>query len=465
MADSTADATEANADTLRRELQKVLAEILHDGGGGKDRGETEACFGVVKAIDEAIRILNCLRRVEESRKPESDISPVKVPKEFICTLSNTIMIEPVIIASGQTYEKRYITEWLKHERICPKSKEVLAHGFWISNHLVNELITQWCRANKFDRRKPPPEEIVTELFTSDIEALLHRISSASSVADQTEASKELRRQTKKFTNVRVFFVEELPGSITRLLSPLSTLGEAVDLNPELQENLVTTLFNLSILEKNKTVIAENRLVIPLLTKSLKQGTAETRRNAAATLSSLSAIDSNKMIIGNSEAVKALIDLIEEGDVLATKEATSTVFNLCIVLENKEKVVSAGLIRAATKKVKAGSNVDELLSLLALISTHIRAIEEMDKLGFIYDLFSILRKPSSLLNGENAVVIVFNMCDRNRDQSRLKVVGEEENKHGTFTKLAKQGSVRAVRKAQGILQWIKKFVTGKEPQRA
>ncbi|XP_010420582.1 PREDICTED: putative U-box domain-containing protein 46 isoform X1 [Camelina sativa] len=474
MADSTADATEANAaDTLRRELQKVLTEILNDGGGkSKDLGETTddeaaSCFGVVKAIDEAIRILNCLRNRVESSKPESDdtIAPVKVPKEFICTLSNTIMIEPVIIASGQTYEKRYITEWLKHERTCPKSKEVLSHCYWIPNHLINDLITQWCLVNKVDRLKRPSDEIVTELFTSDIETLLQRVYSPSSVTDQIEAAKELRRQTKKFANVRVFFVAGISDSITRLLSPLSALGEGVDLNPELQEDIVTALFNLSILEKNKTVIAENLLVIPLLTKCLKQGTAETRRNAAATLSSLSAIDSNKIVIGNSEAVKALIDLIEEGDMLATREATSTVFNLCIVLENKEKVVSAGLIRAATKKIKAGSNVDELLSLLALISTHTGAIEEMDNLGFIYDLFSILRKPSSLLNGENAVVIVFNMCDRNRDRFRLKVVGEEENQHGTFTKLAKQGSVRAVRKAQGILQWIKRFVTGKEPQRA
>ncbi|XP_002873884.2 putative U-box domain-containing protein 46 [Arabidopsis lyrata subsp. lyrata] len=462
MADSTADATETNADTLRRELQKVLTEIFND-GGGKDRGETEDCFGFLKAIDEAIRILTCLRKVE-SKKPEFDISPVEVPKEFICTLSNTIMIEPVIIASGQTYEKRYITEWLKHERTCPKTKQILSHCLWIPNHLINELITQWCRVNKVDRQKPS-DELATELFTGDIEALLQRISSSSSVADQIEAAKELRRQTKRFPNVRVFFVAGIHDSITRLLSPLSALGEAVDSNPELQENIITALFNLSILENNKTVIAENRLVIPLLTKSLKQGTAETRRNAAATLSSLSAIDSNKIIIGNSEAVKALIDLIEEGDLLATKEATSTVFNLCIVLENKEKAVSAGLIPAATKKIKAGSNVDELLSLLALISTHNRAIEEMDNLGFIYDLFKILRKPSCLLTGENAVVIVFNMCDRNRDRSRLKVVGEEENQHGTFTKLAKQGSVRAVRKAQGILQWIKRFVTGKEPQRA
>lgn len=104
MADSTADATAENADTLKQKLTKLLTEILDDGGGSKDRSETgDGSFDVLKSIDEAIRVLTCMRKVE-SKKPESDIpssSSVVVPKEFKCPLSNEIMIEPVIISSGQ----------------------------------------------------------------------------------------------------------------------------------------------------------------------------------------------------------------------------------------------------------------------------------------------------------------------------------------------------------------------------
>ncbi|CAH2072444.1 unnamed protein product [Thlaspi arvense] len=413
--------------------------------------------------------MSCLTEVE-SEKPETDVpssSPsrkVEVPKEFKCTLSKKIMIEPVIIASGQTFEKRYITEWLRHERTCPKSNAVLSHLLLIPNHLIDELITQWCLVNNYERPRSS-EETVTELFTDGIDALLQRISSPSSVSDQTEAAQELRIRTKKSASVRVFLVAELPDSITRLLSPLSALGEeAADSNPELQEYLITTLFNISIVEKNKKAIAENPHVIPLLTKSLKQGTAETRRNSAATLLSLSAIDSNKIIMGNSEVLKALIHVIEEGDLLTTTEAASVVFNLCMVSENRKKAVSAGLIQVLIKKIKAGSNAAELLAVLALNSKHNRAVEEMDDLGFIYDLFSILRKPSSPVTQENAIVIVFNMYDRNRDRTRLKVLREEENLYGTFTELARQGSDRTVRKAEAILQWLKRYGTGKWPLR-
>ncbi|KAF8047765.1 hypothetical protein N665_2838s0006 [Sinapis alba] len=461
MADST---TAANAETLKLEFKKILTEILSYGkGGSNDRRERDETSRVLmKAIDEANRIINRLREVE----PETDIlSPslekVDVPKEFKCTLSKKIMIEPVIIASGQTYEKRYIKEWLKRERTCPITNQVLSHLSLTPNFLVDELITQWCLVNNFERPKSS-EERITELFTDGIDSLLQRISSPSSVEDQTQAAEELRSQTKRFANVRTFFVSELPTSITRLLSPLSAL---VDSNLELQENIVTTLFNLSIVEKNKTVIAENPLVISLLTRSLKQGTAETRRNSAATLLSLSAINSNRVIIGNSETLKALIGLIGEGG-LFTTEAASAVFNVCSFVDNREKAVSAGLIPVVTTKIKEGSNVAELLALLALVSTHNRGVKEMNDVGFISDLLSILRKPSCLVTHENAVVIVFNMCDRrNRDRAGgMEMLREEENQYGTFTKLVKQGSDRAVRKAEAILKWLNRQGTGKQPQK-
>lgn len=101
------------------------------------------------------------------------------------------------------------------------------------NHLVDELIREWCQVNKYER-----QEKVTELDIDGIQSLLHQISSAFSVSDQTEAANELRRQTTNFANVRDLFVAQNPVLITRLLSPFSDLAEAVYSNTELQENLI-----------------------------------------------------------------------------------------------------------------------------------------------------------------------------------------------------------------------------------
>ncbi|KFK26132.1 hypothetical protein AALP_AA8G207700 [Arabis alpina] len=460
MADSTADATTETAVTLRRELKKLLTENFYVGGETEDG---------LKTIDEAIRVLTCLREVE-SKNPESDNpSTVQVPKEFKCLLSNEIMIEPVLIASGQTFEERYISQYLQYERICPKTKEVLSNVFWTSNHLVDELITDWCRLNNYGRPKPL-DVIDMELFRNDINSLLDRISSPSSVEDQADAARELRNQTNKFPlPPRYFFDTLVTDSITRLLNPLSALGDAVDSNPELQENLVTTLFNISIVYQYKFEIARNPLVIPLLAKSLKQGTAETRRNSAATLRSLALNDLNWNMIADSEALKALIRVIEDGDYLATLEAGSAIIYLCFKQKNMKKAISAGFIQALIKEIKAGSNVAELLRFLGSLSSSSLALEEMEDLGLIDDLFKILRKPSCSVISENALVIVYNMInlntdDRDKISKRLELIVEEENKYGTFSKIAKQGSDRAVRIVQPILQWRKRFGTDKEPMR-
>ncbi|CAH2072442.1 unnamed protein product [Thlaspi arvense] len=474
MAESTADATASNADTLMLQLKKALTAILDDGGVSEGRGKTDGTSGVLEAIDEAIRILNRLREAE-SKKPESDTSSSasskaslpKVPREFQCALSYAIMSEPVVIASGHTYEKRYITQWLMYKQTCPKTKEVLSHRLWTPNSLIDGLITEWCRVNQYDRPKPSYQKPIG-MFSDYIDALLQRISSPSSVEEQTEAANEVRRQTKRFANVRAFFVAEIPDSITRLISPLSAFGDAVDSNPDLQKNIITTLLNISTLEENKTVVAKTPHVIPLLTKSLKQGTAKTRRNSAEALFLLSVVDANKIIMGSSETLRALIDAIKDGDFSVTTEATAAVFNLCNVSENREKAVSEGLISVLINKIKEGGKVGLLLAVLAYMISYDGATEEMEDPEFIDHLFSILRNQNRAENCENAATIVFHMCDlktgdSNRERTMLEALNEEERKYGTFTKLAEQGSARAVSKAGEILQRLERHGTVQEPQ--
>ncbi|KAH0850582.1 LOW QUALITY PROTEIN: hypothetical protein HID58_095402 [Brassica napus] len=311
----------------KREFKKILTEILSYGGESKDHGETGV---LMKAIDEANRIINCLREVE----PGTDILSPPSPEKGMCRESLNIMIEPVIIASGRTYEKRYI----KDERTCPISNQVLSHVSLTPNLLVDELITQWCL------RPKSSEEIVTELFTDGIDSLLQRISSPSSIRHKLRKSFADRPRDSPMSEPSLSLNSLIRSK--RLLTPLS----AVDLNLELQENLITTLFNLSIVEKNKRIIAENPLVIPLLT-TLKQGTSETRRNSAATLLSLSAIESNRLIIGNSETLKALIGLIGERRGFLSPPRPP----LRVSENREEKAVSSGLIPVLTNKIKEGSN--------------------------------------------------------------------------------------------------------------
>lgn len=288
------------------------------------------------------------------------------------------------------------------------------------------------------------DDVITGSDRTNLNSLLEKMSS--SLSDQKEAAKQLRLLTKRMPSFRALFCEST-CAIPQLLYPLSP-GRA-NTNPDLQEDLIATVLNLSIHDDNKKLVAENPLVIPLLIESLKFGTVETRSSAAATLFTLSALDFNKHIIGKSGALGPLIGLLEIGHPLAMKDAASAIFNLCLVPENKGRAVHEGAIGVILKKIMDGVLVDELLAILAILSRHQKAVEEMGEVGAISCLLSIMKENTCERNKENCAVILLAICLN--DRSKLWEIREEENASGTLSRLAETGTSRAKRKAIGILE--------------
>ncbi|KAE8714538.1 Germin-like protein subfamily 1 member 18 [Hibiscus syriacus] len=192
-----------------------------------------------------------------------------------------------------------------------------------------------------------------------------------------------------------------------LLSPL--LETKTECDPNLCEDLITTVFNASLHVNNKKQLAENPVVIPLLIEYTLLGTIETRRNAAATFGSLSALDSNKFIIVNSGAVAPLLELLREGHPSAVKDAASTILSLCTVCANKAKFVEQGAVEVILEKINDGIFVDELLVILAMLSTNRMAIEELGDCKTLQSLLRIIRHSSSECSKENCAAILYNVC--------------------------------------------------------
>lgn len=319
------------------------------------------------------------------------------------------------------------------------------------NHLIRGMIVEWCKIHGIKLPESVDysnEERLTEGDKAHFLSLLKKISSPSRL-DQKEAAKEFRLLTKRTPAFRALFGES-PDAIPQLLSPLSQESEP---QPELQEDLITTLLNLSIHDNNKKLVAETPMVIPLLMEALKSGTIGTRSNAAATLFTLSALDSNKALIGKSGALGPLIDLLDEGHPSAMKDVASAIFNLCIILENKARAVRNGAVPVIMKKLLNRINVDELLSILAMLSTSQKAIEEMGELGAVSCLLSITRETCCARSKENCAAILYNICCS--DRAKLKEMKEEESKYNTISQLVEDGTSRAKRKASGILDRMKR----------
>ncbi|KAF7817768.1 U-box domain-containing protein 9-like [Senna tora] len=316
------------------------------------------------------------------------------------------------------------------------------------------MISHWCKENGVDLPKPVrdiDEEVITDADRSHLNSLLNKLSM--SISDQKEAAKELRLLTKRMPLFRILF-RESSDLILKLLSPL-TPGTA-SIHPDLHEDLITTVLNLSIHDDNKKMFAEIPLVIPLLIESLKCGTIQSRSNAAAAIFTLSALDSNKSNIGKSGAIKHLVALLEEGHTLAMKDAASAIFNLCLVHENKGRTVQEGAVLVILKKIMDGILVDELLAILALLSSHPKAVEEMSDLGAVPLLLDMIRKSTSERSKENCVAILHTICFN--DRTKWKEIREEEKAKGTLAELAQCGTSRAKRKANGILERLNRSPT-------
>ncbi|KAE8685858.1 U-box domain-containing protein 9 [Hibiscus syriacus] len=437
----------ARAVELKKELQRLVRTIVDD----------DDCS--IHAIDQAKDALCALTEVRLNKRPTATLKlheAVSCPEEFKCPLSKELMRDPVILASGQTYDRPFIQQWLNAgNRTCPRNQQVLSHTILTPNHLIRTMILKWCTSQGIELSslvQNGREEAITEVERDRFFSLLDKLSAA--LPEQKEAAKELRLLTKKMPSFRALFGESV-DAITRLLTPLSGSKSQSSAQPDLQEDVITTLLNLSIHDNNKKLVAETPMVIPLLTEALRSGTIQTRSNAAAALFTLSALDSNKALIGKSGVIKPLIDLLDEGHPLAMKDVASAIFNLCIFHENKARAVRDGAVRVILKKIMDGVHVDELLAILAMLSTHQRAIEEMGELGAVPCLLRIIRESNCERNKENCIAILHTVCLN--DRTKWKVLQEEDVTYGTISKLAQDGTSRAKRKANAILERLRRAI--------
>ncbi|KAF0900796.1 hypothetical protein E2562_035293, partial [Oryza meyeriana var. granulata] len=116
------------------------------------------------------------------------INGVPIPPDFCCPLSLELMSDPVIVASGQTYERVYIKLWLDEGfTICPKTHQRLGHSNLIPNYTVKALIANWCESHNI--KLPDPMRSLKLNFPSAASALQDLSTTGSSPLHPTVVAK------------------------------------------------------------------------------------------------------------------------------------------------------------------------------------------------------------------------------------------------------------------------------------
>ncbi|XVF05520.1 hypothetical protein REPUB_Repub05bG0179200 [Reevesia pubescens] len=469
--------TAADPDVLRRLAEKLqlvgIAELTQESlallemvsASGGDPEETfEKMSNLLKKIKDFVQTENpnLDAPAREKNLPPSTSglattdgnhkTPV-IPDDFRCPISLELMKDPVIVSTGQTYERSCIEKWLEQGHgTCPKTQQTLSSPALTPNYVLRSLIAQWCEANGIEPPKRPsssrPSKTTSACSPAErakIEILLRKLAS-SNPEDQRMAAGEIRLLAKRNADNRVAIAEA--GAIPLLVSLLSTPDSRT------QEHAVTALLNLSICEENKGSIISCGAV-PGIVQVLKKGSMEARENAAATLFSLSVVDENKVTIGASGAIPPLVTLLSEGTQRGKKDAATALFNLCIYQGNKGKAVRAGVVPTLMRLLTepGGGMVDEALAILAILASHPEGKSSIGAAEAVPVLVDVIGNGSPR-NRENAAAVLVHLCAG--DQQHL-AEAQELGVMGPLVDLAQSGTDRGKRKAAQLLERMSRFV--------
>ncbi|KAJ8769297.1 hypothetical protein K2173_002501 [Erythroxylum novogranatense] len=114
----------------------------------KEKSEQAEKIREAELIEQMIAIVTSMHDHLVLTKQSETTSPVPIPNDFCCPLSLELMTDPVIVASGQTYERAFIKNWIELGlNVCPKTRQTLAHTNLIPNYTVKALIANWCELN------------------------------------------------------------------------------------------------------------------------------------------------------------------------------------------------------------------------------------------------------------------------------------------------------------------------------
>ncbi|RAL46144.1 unnamed protein product [Cuscuta campestris] len=385
---------------------------------------------------------------QTSMEGSNKTNPV-IPDDFRCPISLELMKDPVIVSTGQTYERSCIEKWIEAgHSTCPKTQQPLTHNILTPNYVLRSLITQWCEANGVQPPKRPGTSLSRHTKSSSsstveeckIETLISKLRSGNP-EDQRTAAGEIRLLAKRNADNRIAIA--VAGAIPLLVNLLSVPDSRT------QEHAVTALLNLSICEDNKGSIISSGAV-PGIVYVLKKGGMEARENAAAALFSLSVVDENKIIIGGSGAIPPLVTLLNEGSPRGKKDAATALFNLCIYQGNKGKAVRAGVVPTLMQMLTEpqGGMVDEALAILAILASHPEGKLAIGVAKAMPVLVSFVAGGSPR-NKENAAAVLGHLCSVEQNV----VEAQELGLMGPLLDLAQNGTDRGRRKASQLLEKI------------
>lgn len=449
-----------DASSCREEIENLEEEVQSQ---SHEKFKTELIVALIGLVRYAKCVLFGASTAESDSPSQEPLSEPVVPADFRCPISLELMRDPVIVATGQTYDRDSIKMWIDSgHATCPKTGQTLAHTSLTPNLALKNLIAMWCREEKIPFETNGTKQKVNgiKMNKAALEAtrmtvmfLVNELLESQSMEAANGVVYELRVLAKTDSDSRACIAEA--GAIPLLVRYLgSDVGSE---HPKLQVNAVTAILNLSILEANKTRIIETDGALNGVIELLRSGaTWEAKGNAAATIFSLTGVQSLRKKLGRkTRVIKGLMDLVETGPPSSKKDALAAIMNLAADRESVGRWVEGGVVqltvgwmdRFPEEAVFLLETVVKRGGLLAIAA----AFVAIKKLG-------VVLKDGSDRAQESAAATLVTLCRK----GGLELVAELASTPGierATWELMQTGSVRARTKAAMLLRILRKWAAG------
>lgn len=316
--------------------------------------------------------------VRLSRPLTLDQSSVQIPLYFRCPISLELMQDPVILSTGQTYDRSSIEKWVASgNTTCPVSMQKLEDFTLIPNHTLRRLIQEWCVAN----RSRGIQRIPTPTQPADPNCLRSLLSEAASSGPDAEparifAFRALRNLIKDSGSNKALMLEAgaVPILISAFFGCVGEGGDTVRVNgedaewPQSSEGDVTVkargrngckmvygkgseealsvLVMLPLCDNDKLLMTmPDKLA--LIADGLQWGSVDVRSNAALLVEMLCESRACRPALALSDSiVEGLVGLVGDGREARSQSASvRALYMLCLRQPGKERAVEAGAASA------------------------------------------------------------------------------------------------------------------------
>ncbi|XVE84359.1 hypothetical protein DITRI_Ditri17bG0006000 [Diplodiscus trichospermus] len=444
----------------REEIESLQEEI-------QNQIDEKSKLDIVSLIG-LVRYAKCVL-FESSTAQKSDhrrgksTSDITIPADFRCPISLELMRDPVVVASGQTYDRESINQWIESgHNTCPKTGQILAHTNLIPNRALRNLIAMWCREQRIPFETAGSNDKVNgvkatkaafEATKMTVSFLVNKISASQSMEAANGVIYELRALAKTDSDSRACIAET--GAIPILVRYLgSDVGSE---HPSLQVNAVTTILNLSILEANKTRIMETDGALNGVIEVLRSGaTWEAKGNAAAAIFSFSGVLAYRKKLGKkTRVIKGLMDLVKDGPTNSKRDALLAILNLAGDKETVGRLLEGGVIEMVSGVIDELQ--EEVVTILEAVVRRGGLVAVAAAYNAIKKLGVILREGSDNAR-ESAAATLVTICRKGGSEvvAELAAVPGIER---IIWEMMGTGTVRARRKAATLLRILRRWAAG------